>query len=295
MLKNTHPKPVQISSDTTISEISVDDLEVNTSDDDDDKDDNNRSDFPRVVVFHDSVLNGVDPARLSKSYGLDVTKTKTPTINDCRDKCKQLKSKPEAIVLHVGINDLKSKKPDKTSSDLIAIAKMLQEKESQAEIVISKICPAKNEEMKAKIELHNALVYAALYNENRVSFVDSPVRNHLLEDGIHVNQRGSSVLASTIGRHVESLLWKKQSRRRHDNYGKEENNSSRRQDEMNRSANFKNFSRLGDQKAYHPRDQNEYHLLSAKKFQPVCWPERVPTKKIQLQPWIQQQAWIQCC
>ena len=75
--------------------------------------------MPRVAVLHDSVLNGVQGKRLGQSDGIDVIKFLTSTIEEIDETVKMLDYVAEpvdAIVVHCGINDIKSK-------DLKAVSK----------------------------------------------------------------------------------------------------------------------------------------------------------------------------
>ena len=79
-------------------------------------------DVPRVVVLHDSVHDNNQGKRLGQSHGLDVIKLKTSTIEDINKTVNVLDyvaGPVDAIAVHCGINDIKSKDPKTVGKSLV--------------------------------------------------------------------------------------------------------------------------------------------------------------------------------
>jgi lysophospholipase L1-like esterase len=175
--------------------------------------------LPSLHVLCDSVLKGVDAQRLGDSYVLHVTKEVSYTSADlARTSILQPDShSPDAVVIHVGINDLKSNPAQETAQLIAKTTKKILKRHPKTTITISEITTAEID-LQAKAKLCNATLFSELYQENRVNFLDHPAmasstKGYWSSDKIHPTQRGSSVLAATIGRHVQAMFWTKVERR----------------------------------------------------------------------------------
>ena len=169
--------------------------------------------LPRLLILHDSIMNGVDPVRLGRGYGLHVTKKKAATITDCL----QTAEKPaphEAILIHTGVNDLKTTDAQDASHRLVTCVKTILTKNEKAHVIVSKATPTSRPDLTAKRELFNALCFAALHDSDRVTFVAHD-NTQIGDDGLHLTLRGASIVAGNTGRHVAGLFWQKQRSRGH--------------------------------------------------------------------------------
>ena len=123
--------------------------------------------LPRLLILHDSMLNGVDPVRLGHGYRLQVTKIKAATITDCLHTAE--KAAPhDAILTHTDVNDLK--KQD-ASQRLVICVKTILITNKKAQVTVSKATPTTRPDLTAKRELFNVLCFAALHDGDRVTFV----------------------------------------------------------------------------------------------------------------------------
>ena len=77
-------------------------------------------DLPKVWTIHDSVLKKIDRRRLGKAYGFHLKMSKAYTINEAKTELtKQCCESPDAIILHVGINDLQRDTAENCSAALV--------------------------------------------------------------------------------------------------------------------------------------------------------------------------------
>ena len=209
----TPPSYHASSSSSSSSSSSEDEDETDTEDNESDVDTD--TELQRVVLLHDSVMHGVDQKRLGKSYGFLMKKSKTATIEECRQHIKSRSStkNAEVVCIHSGINDLKRDAPQAVSENLTALVTDILKRQKPTKVVISKTCPVKDRALQAKVDLLNALNASFFLGEDRVSFLDhsnlKPDNKNLMRDPIHPSARGTSILASNLGKHIESLLWEK--------------------------------------------------------------------------------------
>ena len=179
-------------------------------------------DLPTVWAFHDSVLKKINSQRLGDAYGFDLTMTKTYTIGEAKKELtKDFHETPDAIILHVGINDLQKDTAENCSTALVDLVKTTCETFKKSKVVVSRVAPTNMPQLKAKADLFNAYNASKLLTNKRVSFISHENikidSQRIQPDLIHLTDRGTSVLAGNIGRHIHYLFWEKielKSRRR---------------------------------------------------------------------------------
>lgn len=121
----------------------------------------------------------------------------------------------DAILIHVGYNDIKTTDTTIASKNLCQAIQNFSKDNPRIRLIISKITPVADAKLDTMKDLFNAVMMVELQDLKTVSFVS---HDHLrpdkkmMKDGVHPSTRGSSVLAAEIGRHVNSLFWKRQSR-----------------------------------------------------------------------------------
>lgn len=196
---------------SSVEEDSESDENSSEEEKEEEKDGNKKEQgLPSVYILHDSILNGVDPERMGRRFGLHVTKKKTSNIDDCLAEIKSIKQKPEAILIHVGVNDAKVDNST-PSKKMKACVKTAEEKFPQTKIIVSQVVPTASRDMNVRTNLINAKMEAAFQSKMNISFIrNANVAAHLQRDGIHPNRRGDGILATNIGYHLENLLWSKQ-------------------------------------------------------------------------------------
>ena len=183
----------------------------------------NEFDLPETFIIHDSTLHAIQPDRLGNSYGVHVNKAIAYTTADIEAAVETLTKRtnksPDAILIHVGINDIKKKDANSASKNLLTSLTNLSHTHPNSKIVISKIAPTLDKTLKIKQNLFNALISAELYDNKHIHIIghDNLKTNYsyLRRDNIHPTQRGASVLAGNIGRSLRNMFWQMpQSRRR---------------------------------------------------------------------------------
>ena len=148
--------------------------------------------LPRLLILHDSIMNGVDPVRLGRGYGLQVTKKNAATITDCLQTAE--KATPhDAILVHTGVNDLKTTGAQDVRQRLVTCFKTILATNKNAQVIVSKATPTTRPDLTAKRELYNALCFTALHESDRVTSVahDNAQIGH---DGLHPTPRGASIV-----------------------------------------------------------------------------------------------------
>ena len=238
------------------------------------KNDPTSIDYPTVLFLTDSIMKGVESKRLGKAYDFQNHMTRCytseeiiPTLQKETDK---LKAKVDAVVIHVGINDLKKKSPSEASSDFVQNIKQVKEKLPNIRLLISKVAPVRDEEKNANRELFNALTKSALRGSPDILFVDhenvNPYdRQHLSNDGIHPNDAGTRVLAANMGRHIRDMMWKKKKDRRNNTSQHKRGQgktSPRRKEadywEPDRQHRLQRHSDRRSRSPYHPHYRNKF-------------------------------------
>ena len=179
-----------------------------------------RDQLPSILILHDSVLDGVDAERLGASYGLKVVSKKTATIKSIKSTFEEAShsSSFDAVLIHSGLNDLKTRASKEASSTLVSSIKEISVSHPDTRFVISKVAPCKQEDLRAKRELFNAHTFAAFHRNEKVSFISHEnlsLSRSTMRDAVHPSVRGSSILAGNIGRHLHSIFWFRPRRQHH--------------------------------------------------------------------------------
>jgi hypothetical protein len=174
---------------------------------------------PRVLVFHDSVLKGVEWDRLDLAYGLHSKAQKVYRAADISEALKLHKNteqQPDCVLIHVGVNDINRVSDIKASSDIMAKAIKEVRGAMKTKVVVSLPAPVLPARLDAKREIYTALLKAELLGEKDVVTVhhNNLPRGKLQTDGIHPTRAGTSVLAATLGRFLHRLFWEKPRRRK---------------------------------------------------------------------------------
>lgn len=202
-----HEELKSISDESDISSKS--DEEENT-DDSDRAEEISSNSLPYVLILHDSVLDGVDAKRLGDGYGLAVKKKNIYKLENYEKELGKIKSTPEVLLLHCGVNNLKNESADATSQKMVQVIQKIREDFGETQIVISQATPTSDDELEAKRKLYNALVFGELFKMKNVSFIEhniNPYNKTMFQDLIHPSVRGSSVMAANIGRHLHARCW----------------------------------------------------------------------------------------
>ena len=156
------------------------------------------------------------------SYGLQVASKKAYSIdqvmNAANEASKELQPAPDCVVLHTGVNDLKGKDPIACSKKMAAAVENIQMTFPHSHIVISKVIPAKPKTFEGKRAVFNAHAFSEIVekNDRNITFVSHEnIRTWKhLQDDIHPNDHGASVMARNLGQHLHRLFWEQPRRKR---------------------------------------------------------------------------------
>lgn len=166
--------------------------------------------LPTVYLIHDSVLKHVDPGRMQKTYGLKIVKKHVVNIKDCQETVENIHKTPDAIMFHVGVNDIKKEKGQRAAKMMTKCVEAAKQRFKEAKVVVSKIIPTNVMDLNTQREVFNA-VCAADMAETGISFVSHEnVYSLSNRDGIHPTMKGAAVLARNIGQHLDHILWERQ-------------------------------------------------------------------------------------
>ena len=168
-------------------------------------------DLPKVEIYHDSILKYVDGDRLGKAYGCSVKKEAAYLLDEVNDKLinKDSCEKVDAVVIHCGINEFKLSHPKKAAEKLIKTVKEFKKARPNTKIVVSGIAPTKSSDLNKKKNFFNSTITSGLFEENEVYvIVNENLKPEDLYDTVHPSRyRGSSKLATNIGRVIRNLFW----------------------------------------------------------------------------------------
>jgi hypothetical protein len=185
---------------------------------------NNDQHVPRVLLLHDSTLRGINPDRMGYSYDLRVVSQTVSTIDAIAEAAEQasidLHPAPDSVVIHVGINDIKSKGSESDECGRL-FAQAVEDVSNifpHSKVVCSHSLPTKDEKLDAKRVLFNAHVYSEvsktqMKNISYASHENLSLAKHFKDD-IHPNAYGTAILARNLGRLIRGMFWEKPKRKR---------------------------------------------------------------------------------
>lgn len=232
------------------------------------KEKENTSDLPVTFIIHDSVLKGLEPERLGQAYGVHAEAEKAYVLDDLEKAVESLANKsnksPDAILVHVGVNDLKKKDVKTASRDLKKGVHNIRQKHPKAKIILSNIAPTRNHNLERKRKLLNTTMSELSDKKNIFTAGHENLKSrysYIQRDNIHPTTRGTSVLAGNVGRALRSLFWQlPRPRRRHTQWSRPYNrniNDDRRDKAFDKYRRNRHF----DLRDYQHTWWNRYNIL----------------------------------
>ena len=155
-----------------------------------------------VFIVGDSILKNLQGRKLSRSSKVKVSSFPGCTTMDMRDHIKPiLRRNPDAIVMHVGTNSLRSSATVRDCAEEIVNLATMISNESSADLAISAIIPrSDNEVLAVKVSGVNKIL-KTFCNQNEWGYVDhsniSP-QHDLNRSGLHLNTKGTARLATNF-------------------------------------------------------------------------------------------------
>ena len=176
----------------------------------------------KVYIVHDSVLKRIHEGKLGNGYGCDVSKEVAYTLDDAEHSLKQINNlekntKPEAVVVHVGTNDLKRSDEKKSAQKCVQIITKFAKENPDIKVIYSKVTPTKKVEINKKRHIFNTQVTTGICDsglKNVFAINHEYLRSYDLYDDVHPNIRGDRKLAVHIGRVLWGMFWTASTRRR---------------------------------------------------------------------------------
>ena len=166
---------------------------------------NGSSTKSRIELIGSSLLNGVDETQMSRLA--DVHKITAFTIKDAY-KIDLHKMRSDSIILHLTTNDLKVNSPDQVINDMKSLVNHLQSKLPNCKLAISHApLQATDGDMNQRIRVVNATLDLIFQNSAVRTFSNDNIDPNtcLTRDGVHLNQKGSRVLANNIRSMIKNL------------------------------------------------------------------------------------------
>ena len=160
-----------------------------------------------TVVAGDSIVQNLQGWRLSNTDNHVVAKSFSgANITDMEDYLKPiLRKEPNKVILHVGTNDLKHLSAKRVAG-IANLATQIEEDSPATSIVISSILPRSDKsELLAKATEANKLI-KAICSKNQWAFIDHKSVNFscLNTRGLHLNRKGTSIIAKNISKYINS-------------------------------------------------------------------------------------------
>jgi outer membrane murein-binding lipoprotein Lpp len=158
---------------------------------------------PNVVIVGDSMIKHIEPAKLRQGLKSGVTfRTFAGAKTEDMKYYLQptLKAKPSHLILHVGTNDLSGKSPEEIAQNISELGKAATEQVPGLKLSISEIITRSDrEDNDQKVQQVNTLVESTCYLQSWEFVKHSNInKSHLNQGGLHLNRRGTAVLAQNF-------------------------------------------------------------------------------------------------
>ena len=158
-----------------------------------------------VVMLHDSICKDIDINRLLRNTNRSGHKHTTYTIPEVQKFCTEKLDHAATIILHVGINDLKTISVEEAFNDYEnAISNIMSKCDS---LLLSLVTPSHYESLDQKVFEFNKRVFDKFSDVEKVkismnsNFTQNEwLRKHLYRDAIRLSRDGISVLAANLKR-----------------------------------------------------------------------------------------------
>ncbi|CAB4044712.1 Furin, partial, partial [Paramuricea clavata] len=164
-----------------------------------------------VAFVGDSMIKHVDVRKLRHGTNKQVT---VRTFSGCRtDEMAHyikptLALKPKQVIIHVGTNDLKTKSPAEIIYNLKNLGNQAKQENPRTGVSLSQIIIRSDDtRLQNKLVEVNKCIQDLCEQENWGLIDNSNISNmHLNPYGLHLNKRGSALLAKNIKLHITSNI-----------------------------------------------------------------------------------------
>ena len=162
---------------------------------------------PTLCIVGDSMIKSLNRRAMNHAIQSHDVQLKTfggAKIEDMRDYVMPtLRTRPEALILHCGTNNLKNENEERLTNKIIALA--VDIKKRVPNVAVSGIVSRADLQMEHKIRRVNYLVEAGV-KEHDIDFIsqDNIEAGHLDKWGLHLNFYGTNVLAGNFVNFIAS-------------------------------------------------------------------------------------------
>ena len=161
-----------------------------------------------TVIVGDSMIKNLQGWRLSNANNHVVVKSFSgATTSDMEDYLKPIvRREPEEIILHVGTNDLKLISDELVADGVINLAIQVRENSPSTKVTISSILPRTDKTgLSDKISLVNKRLKSFCEQNNLDQLEHRAIDLTCLNGrGLHLNRKGTSILARSITNYITS-------------------------------------------------------------------------------------------
>ena len=182
---------------------------------------------PQVLLVGNSHVDNIYPNKVSRDFNMIVEKAFT--IKEARDTIQSLTSNPDAVALHLTINDVKGHEPGTVVKEYQELVSLIQNKLPTSKILISQ-APFKLNT--SKLSTRAALVNASLqdaYRGKDIMCISNDNIKSFANDSIHLTRYGTSHLVRNLKAGVQRALNMAPSPGRHPSGSQHYNQQSDRQ------------------------------------------------------------------
>eukprot|EP00112_Aurelia_sp_Birch-Aquarium-sp1_P021061 Seg5571.1 transcript_id=Seg5571.1/GoldUCD/mRNA.D3Y31 product="putative RNA-directed DNA polymerase from transposon X-element" protein_id=Seg5571.1/GoldUCD/D3Y31 len=166
-----------------------------------------------VLLFGDSHLKRITAEWLLKKEGKSARIVAAPHLANLKKTLVAMRNNPECILIHCGTNDLQSRNPEEIVTLMMECIEVATAK-AQTVIVGSLLPRYDDPNLHLKTQIVNAMLLEKsmendqlfMCDNNNLNIREDQVRKFFTEDKLHLNQEGSSVLASNIRSKICGVL-----------------------------------------------------------------------------------------
>ena len=149
-----------------------------------------------TVILGDSIIQNLQGYKLGKETGnrVVVKSFRGATTHDMKSYIQPtIDNSPERICLHVGTNDLKSKKPGEVADAIVDLARKIKSS-CDAEVIISELTPRRDTYKDAAKEVNKRLNHYCKQNQWKIIRHTNISEKVLNRGGLHLTKQGNEVL-----------------------------------------------------------------------------------------------------
>ena len=173
--------------------------------------DESKSKHPtNTVIVGDSILKHLNPRKLEQGINGKANIKTFPgaSIDDMLHYVKPTTEKqPDHIILHIGTNDLRNKSPEVMISTIQKLGESIQEGNS-IELTLSEVIARNDDALLAdKVNAYNEKLENICLERNWGLIKHNNINKlHLNKYGLHLNQRGTAMLAGNFKRFLNQSV-----------------------------------------------------------------------------------------